>query len=162
VKWSEIATQQCSIARTLSVVGDSWTMLVIRELFNGNGRFNGLLEATGAPPAILSDRLATLERDDVVEKRPYSKRADRFEYRLTNKGRDLYPVLISLMTWGDRWMNEGAPPPVQLRHRTCGEHTTPTLTCSACGDPIDPREMQRHVEPLEEPRERERSPQRPT
>jgi DNA-binding HxlR family transcriptional regulator len=152
VRWSEIATQQCSIARTLSVVGDSWTMLVIRELFNANGRFNGLLEATGAPPAILSDRLATLERDDVVEKRPYSNRADRFEYRLTAKGRDLYPVLISLMTWGDRWMNEGAPPPVQLRHRTCGAHTTPTLTCSACGDPIDPREMQRHAEPLQAPR----------
>ncbi len=143
VKWSEIATQHCSIARTLSVVGDSWTMLVVRELFNGNGRFNGLLEETGAAPAILSDRLDVLEAAGVVDKRPYSGRADRFEYRLTAKGRDLYPVLISLMSWGDRWMSDAGPPPVQLRHRTCGHATSPVLTCSACGDPIDPRAMER-------------------
>ena len=142
MKWSEIASQDCSIARTLSVVGDSWTMLVIRELFNGNGRFNGLLDATEAPPAILSERLASLEDDDVVTKRPYSSRRDRFEYRLTAKGRDLYPVLISLMAWGDRWMTEGTPP-VQLVHRRCGQHATPTLTCPRCGDRIDPRDMQR-------------------
>ena len=143
MKWSEIAAQDCSIARTLSVVGDRWTMLVIRELFNGNGRFNGLLDAVKAPPAILSERLAGLERDDVIAKRPYSTRDDRFEYRLTQKGRDLYPVLIALMTWGDRWMTDGAPP-VQLVHRGCGRLTTPTLTCPHCGDRIDPRDMQRH------------------
>jgi DNA-binding HxlR family transcriptional regulator len=146
VKWSEIADQRCSIARALSVVGDRWTMLVIRELFNGNRRFGGLLTETGAPPALLSERLAALERDAVVEKRPYSQRADRFEYRLTEQGRDLYPVLISLMAWGDRWMSDGRPPPVQLRHATCGQHTTPTLRCSACGEPIDPRAMERHVD----------------
>ena len=150
MKWSEIAAQECSIARTLSVVGDSWTMLVIRELFNGNGRFNGLLGATKAPPAILSERLAGLERDGVVDRRPYSSRADRYEYRLTRKGRELYPVLISLMTWGDRWMTDGTPP-VRLVHRRCGEHTTPTLTCSVCGEHIDPREMQRHVDAATDP-----------
>ncbi|MET0326208.1 MAG: helix-turn-helix domain-containing protein [Ilumatobacteraceae bacterium] len=145
MKWSDIASQQCSIARALSVVGDRWTMLVIRELFNGNRRFGGLLTETGAPPAILSERLAGLERDGVVTKRPYSQRADRFEYRLTAQGRDLYPVLVSLMAWGDRWMSDGRPPPVELRHTTCGHHTTPTLHCSACGGTIDPREMQRDV-----------------
>jgi DNA-binding HxlR family transcriptional regulator len=143
VKWSEVASQECSIARTLSVVGDSWTMLVIRELFNGSGRFNGLLDAVKAPPAILSERLASLERDDVIAKRPYSSRDDRFEYRLTPKGRDLYPVLISLMAWGDRWMTNGTAP-VQLVHRSCGHHVTPTLTCPHCGDHVDPRDMQRH------------------
>jgi DNA-binding HxlR family transcriptional regulator len=145
MKWSDIAAQRCSIARALSVVGDTWTMLVVRELFNGNRRFNGLLTETGAPPAVLSDRLAGLEDDGVVSKRPYSQRADRFEYRLTAKGRDLYPVVVSLMAWGDRWMPNGEPPPVQLRHRTCGHLTTPTLTCSACGGSIDPREMDRHT-----------------
>jgi DNA-binding HxlR family transcriptional regulator len=144
VKWNEIVTQHCSIARALSVVGDTWTMLIVRELFNGNRRFNGLLGETGAPPAILSERLAGLERDGVVEKCQYSQRSDRFEYRLTVKGRDLYPVLISLMTWGDRWMANGEPPPVQLRHTACGHRTTPTLNCSVCGDSIDPRDMQRH------------------
>jgi len=143
VKWSEVASQECSIARTLSVVGDSWTMLVIRELFNGNGRFNGLLDATEAPSAILAERLAGLERDDIVVKRPYSSRRDRFEYRLTAKGRDLYPVLISLMAWGDRWMTDGDPP-VQLMHRPCGQHITPTLTCPHCGAHVDPRDIQRH------------------
>ena len=147
MKWSEIATQHCSIARTLSVVGDTWTMLVIRELFNGNGRFNGLLDETGAPPAILSDRLATLERDGVVDKRPYSQRADRFEYRLTAKGRDLYPVLISLMTWGDRWMTDGGPRPSSSATARAASTPRPTLTCSACGDPIDPLQMQRHIQP---------------
>ena len=145
MKWSEIASQHCSIARSLSVVGDSWTMLVVRELFNGNGRFGGLLAETGAPPAILSERLAVLERTGVVEKRPYSSRADRFDYRLTAKGRDLYPILISLMAWGDRWMADGDPPPVQLVHRACGQPTTPTFVCSACGDPVDPRAMTRRV-----------------
>jgi DNA-binding HxlR family transcriptional regulator len=144
VKWNEIDTQRCSIARALSVVGDSWTMLIVRELFNGNRRFNGLLDETGAPSAILSDRLTSLERDGVVEKRPYSQRADRFEYRLTHKGRDLYPVLVALMMWGDRWMSHGEPPPVRLHHEACGQPTAPTLNCSACGDPIDPRTMRRH------------------
>lgn len=144
MKWSEIADQECSIARALSVVGDTWTMLVIRELFNGNRRFNGLQHETRAPTAILAQRLDNLERDGVVDKRPYSQRSDRFEYRLTDKGRDLYPVLISLMTWGDQWMSADRPPPVQLRHITCGRPTTPTLRCSSCGDPIDPRDMQRN------------------
>ncbi|MCU1503374.1 MAG: hxlR-like helix-turn-helix family protein, partial [Ilumatobacteraceae bacterium] len=68
---------------------------------------------------------------------------DRYQYRLTTKGRDLYPLLVSLMTWGDRWMSNGEPPPVRLRHVACGHPTAPTLTCSVCGDPIDPRAMQR-------------------
>lgn len=147
MKWNEIANQECSIARTLSVVGDTWTMLVIRELFNGNRRFNGLERETGAPSAILTERLASLEHDGVIDKRPYSSRRDRFEYRLTDKGRDLYPILVSLMTWGDRWMSANQPPPVQLHHATCGQPTTPTLCCSNCGDPIDPRHMERTVDP---------------
>jgi DNA-binding HxlR family transcriptional regulator len=146
MKWNEIANQECSIARALSVVGDTWTMLVIRELFNGNRRFTGLQRETGAPPAILSERLAGLEHDGVIDKRPYSARPDRFEYRLTDKGRDLYPILISLMTWGDRWMSANQPPPVQLQHATCGHPTTPTLCCSVCGDPIDPRNMERNID----------------
>ena len=118
-------------------------MLILRELFNGNGRFNGVVTETGAPPAIVSDRLGTLERDGIIERRPYSTRGDRFD-RLTAKGRDLYPVLLSLMVWGDRWMTDGEPP-VQLRHRPCGHMTTPTMVCSACGDALDPRAMERHT-----------------
>lgn len=142
MKWSEIASQHCSIARALSVVGDSWTMLIVRELFSGNRRFSGLLTETGAPPATLTERLGALERAGVVDKQPYSTRPDRFEYRLTAKGRELYPILVSLMGWGDRWMAaDGEAPPVRLVHRSCGQPTTPTLTCSACGEVIDPRAM---------------------
>jgi DNA-binding HxlR family transcriptional regulator len=148
VRWNEIASQHCSVARALSVVGDSWTMLIVRELFNANRRFNGLLERTGAPPALLSERLARLERDGVVSKRRYSERADRFEYRLTGKGRDLYPVLVSLLAWGDRWMANGEAPPLRLVHTTCGQQTTPALHCSACGEGIDPRAMQAYAAPI--------------
>lgn len=141
MKWSEIGTQHCSIARTLSVVGDRWTMLVVRELFNGNRRFAGIEAATGAPPSVLSERLASLEEHGVIATRPQEDRPDRVEYRLTAKGVDLYPVLLTLLGWGDRWMAGGDPPPVLLRHDGCGELTEPHLACSCCGEPIDPRAM---------------------
>ena len=129
MKWSQVGSQQCSIARTLSVIGDSWTMLIVRELFNGNRRFNGLLDETSAPSAILSERLGVLEREGVVDKRPYSARTDRFEYRLSAKGRDLYPILLTLMAWGDRWMANGAAPPVQApaHHLRPRHHDNPHL-----------------------------------
>lgn len=142
MRWSEIADQNCSVARTLSVLGDRWTMLLIREAFLGTRRFEDFQGNTGCPRATLSDRLAGLVDDDVLEKRPYSDHPDRFEYRLTTKGIDLYPIVVSLLTWGDRWMQPDGAGPLKLRHTPCGEIVVPELRCPTCDEAIDPREME--------------------
>jgi len=142
VRWSEIGEQDCSIARALSVVGDRWTMLVIREAFMRVRRFEDFQAATGAPRPILADRLKQLVDDGVLEKRRYSERPDRYEYRLTEKGRDLYPVVVSLLRWGDKWMNDGSGPPVELRHRECGHAMVPELACPECGDWLEARDVE--------------------
>src|SRR2546421_4838477 len=97
MRWSEIDRQDCSVARALSVVGDRWTMLVLREAFMRTRRYEDFLARTGAPRPILADRLKTLVDNGVLERRQYSERPERFEYRLTDKGLDLYPVLGSLL-----------------------------------------------------------------
>jgi DNA-binding HxlR family transcriptional regulator len=142
VRWSDIGDQDCSVAQALSVVGDRWTMLVLREAFMGVRRFEHLLAATGAPRPILADRLKVLVEEGVLERRRYSERPDRFEYRLTEKGRDLYPVVVSLLRWGDKWMNEGSGPPVELRHRDCGHRMVPELACPHCGQWLGARDVE--------------------
>jgi DNA-binding HxlR family transcriptional regulator len=142
VRWSDIGTQQCSVARALSVVGDRWTLLVLREAFFRTRRFEDFQARTGAPRPVLAERLRSLVEDGVLERRQYSERPDRFEYRLTEKGVDLYPVLVSLLRWGDRWMAGDAELPITLRHRSCGQIIEPELTCPACGEPITARDME--------------------
>jgi DNA-binding HxlR family transcriptional regulator len=141
VKWSEIGEQRCSVARTLSVIGDRWTMLVLREAFLRTRRFEDFQQRTQAPRPILADRLRRLTEDGVLEKRPYGNHPDRYEYRLTEKGLDLYPVVVSLLRWGDRWMAGVDGPPVVLRHRHCGHEIHPELACPECGDWVGPRDM---------------------
>lgn len=117
-------------------------MLVIREAFMRVRRFEDFQAATGAPRPILADRLKQLVDDGVLEKRRYSERPDRYEYRLTEKGRDLYPVVVSLLRWGDKWMNDGSGPPVELRHRECGHAMVPELACPECGDWLEARDVE--------------------
>jgi DNA-binding HxlR family transcriptional regulator len=141
MRWSEISEQDCSIAKALSVVGDRWTLLVVREAFHRVRRFEDFQERTGAPRPVLAERLKTLVENGVLERRRYSERPDRYEYRLTPKGLDLYPVVVSLLRWGDQWMTEG-PPPVGLRHRDCGEIVHPELACPSCGEFVGARDME--------------------
>jgi DNA-binding HxlR family transcriptional regulator len=140
MRWSEIGEQQCSVARTLSVIGDRWTMLVLRESFMGVRRFDELARRTEAPRPILADRLRVLVDEGVLERRRYGDHPDRFEYRLTEKGIDLYPVIVSLLAWGDRWMGDGAPP-VELRHKRCGHVMLPELACPECGEWLGARDV---------------------
>ncbi len=142
MRWSEIGGQDCSVARTLSVVGERWTMLILRESFRGTRRFEDFQERTGAARPVLSERLRSLCDDGVLERRPYSNHPDRFEYRLTAKGLDLYPVIVSLLRWGDRWMDEGNGPPMVLRHRDCGAVMVPELACPACGAAVGARDVE--------------------
>src|SRR5437588_10055946 len=101
MRWSEIDQQDCSVARSLSVVGDRWTMLVLREAFMRIRRFEDFQARTGAPRPVLADRLRILVDNGVLERRLYSQRPDRFEYRLTEKGPDPSPAAVSLPRWGD-------------------------------------------------------------
>ncbi len=141
MRWNEINTMTCSVARTLSVVGDRWTMLIIRDAFLGIRRFDGLRDDLGITPHRLSDRLRKLVRDGVLRRTEYQKRPRRFEYRLTEKGIDLYPLLVAMTTWGDHWMAGAGGPPVELVHRRCGHVINPKLICPSCSETIVPREM---------------------
>jgi DNA-binding HxlR family transcriptional regulator len=104
-------------------------------------RFEEIQRNTGAARNILSDRLRTLVEHGTLERRQYQDRPPRFEYRLTEKGLDLYPVLIALMQWGDTHASDETGPPVVLEHRSCGHRTTPTLACSECGEALTARDM---------------------
>ena len=141
MRWNEIETMTCSIARTLSVVGDRWTMLIIRDVFLGIRRFEGIQRDLRLTPHRLSDRLRKLVGDGILVRVEYEKHPRRFEYRLTEKGLDLYPLIVVMVEWGDRWMAGAAGVPVELVHRPCGHSIKPQLTCPSCKSKIVPREM---------------------
>ena len=141
MRWRDIGSLPCSVARTLSVVGDRWTLLVLRDAFLGIRRFEDFQRDLGTTRHRLADRLRTLVRHGILERVRYSERPPRFEYRLTEKGRDLYPAIVALVRWGDRWMADGDGPPIELVHRTCGHHVTPALTCPDCGAAVSARDM---------------------
>lgn len=132
-------TQVCSIARTLEAIGDRWTMLVVRDAFLGVRRFDDFQDRLGVARNILSDRLGRLVDEGILEKRPYQERPQRFEYRLTKKGRDLFPVMIALMKWGDRHALDPDGPPMLVLHRDCGGQVTEQLVCDRCGEPMTAR-----------------------
>ena len=128
--------QVCSVARTLEVIGDRWTMLVIRDAFHGIRRFEEFQERLGIARNVLSSRLTRLVDEGVLEKHLYQDRPPRFEYRLTPKGVDLFPVMVSLMKWGDRHAPNPEGPPVVVLHRGCGGEVDERLLCDRCGEPV--------------------------
>ena len=123
----------CAIGATVGLIGERPTFLVLREAFNGVRRFADMQRRTGMPRQVLSDRLARLVGEGLLRKVPYqeSGQRQRYEYRLTEKGLDLYPVLVALMEWGDRHAVGPAGPQVLLRHRDCGEPVRLQLSCQA-------------------------------
>jgi DNA-binding HxlR family transcriptional regulator len=135
----------CSIAAALGILGERWSLLAIRELGYGVHRFDQIAGFTGASRDILADRLRKLEAEGVVERRQYSAHPPRFEYHLTQAGRELLPVLISLSQWGDRWAVDR--PAITLRHE-CGHQLRADLVCRHCGEvlaaeAIEPRPARR-------------------
>jgi DNA-binding HxlR family transcriptional regulator len=131
-------TMNCSVAQTLEVVGEWWTMLIVRDCFLGITRFDDFQERLGISRNILTERLEHLVARDVLVRVPYQDHPIRYDYRLTDKGRDLWLVLNALREWGDRWEAEDGPP-VVLVHRACGHETSIVPTCSSCGERLDPR-----------------------
>lgn len=141
MRWRDIGEQTCSIARSLSVIGDRWTLLILREAFLRTRRFEDFQEHLGATRHVLADRLQKLVEHGIFERVQYQERPARFEYKLTEKGRDLYPVIVSLVGWGDRWMADEAGPPIELVHKGCGHQMMPVPTCPQCGEAVTARDV---------------------
>jgi DNA-binding HxlR family transcriptional regulator len=133
--------EPCSIGRAMEVLGERWTFLIVREAFFGVRRFTGLQRNLGIARNILSVRLQTLTRAGILERIRYQEEPERYEYKLTAMGRDLYPAIVSIMRWGDEYLAGDAGPPLLLLHQECGHHAEPTLVCSHCGEPLDPRKV---------------------
>ena len=130
-KFSEM---NCSIARTLDVIGERWSLLIVRDAFYGLRRFDDFRRDLGIARNVLTDRLATLVEQGVFERRQYEERPPRYEYLLTDKGRQLLPVILAMMHWGDTWQADKAP--LTLTHTRCGHDTEPVVTCGHCKEEL--------------------------
>jgi DNA-binding HxlR family transcriptional regulator len=133
-------SQVCSVASALEVVGERWSLLVIRDAFLGVRRFDDFQRSLGVARNVLQGRLERLVDNGILERVRYQERPERFEYRLTEKGLDLWPVVVSLLAWGDR---HAAPdgPPVLLEHRDCGGRVNDRRICDSCGALLEPRDV---------------------
>ena len=131
----------CSIARTMAVLGEPWTAMILRDLFIGITRFDPLYEHLGVSRKVLTQRLQRLVAEGIVVRRPYLERPERFDYLLTDKGWELCDVLLAVTRWGDRWTTTEAGPPAVLRHRGCDHRTTAEIRCSHCGELLQARDI---------------------
>jgi DNA-binding HxlR family transcriptional regulator len=131
----------CSIARAVDALGDGWTLLLLREACLGVRRFDDFQQRLGIGRNILARRLQQLVEDGFFTKVAYTERPVRYEYRLTEKGRDVYPVLAAMAAWSDRWQAGPEGSPLQLHHATCGHDMHATVVCSECGEPLDVRDV---------------------
>jgi DNA-binding HxlR family transcriptional regulator len=134
-----------SVKATIDLLGDRWIFLVVREAFFGVRRFGEMQRNLGIARTVLASRLKTLVAAGLLERHQYRDEPAWFEYRLTTKGLDFYPVALALMAWGDKHLAGPAGPPTVLRHRTCGHPATPSYVCGHCHERLDPRDIQ--IEP---------------
>ena len=141
MQWSELAEQPCSFARTMSIVGDRWTLMILRESFLRVRRFDDFQSRLGIGRPILTDRLTRLVEASVLTKVAYQQNPIRYEYRLTARGLDLHPVIMAIVHFGDVHMAKGEGRPLLHRHSTCGHVFDPVTTCSVCHEPVVAREV---------------------
>ncbi|MET9465967.1 helix-turn-helix domain-containing protein [Streptomyces sp. NPDC006544] len=133
---TSLSSVACSIARATDLFGDAWTALIMRDVLVGIRRFDELAEDFGISRKVLAARLARLVEEGVLSRERYQASPPREEYVATEKGRELYPVLLTLMAWGDKWYAAPTGPPARIRHDTCGHLTIPVVTCETCRDPL--------------------------
>jgi DNA-binding HxlR family transcriptional regulator len=136
VQRTSFAEMHCSIGRTLDVVGEWWTLLIVRDVNIGLRRFDDIAENLGISRNLLAGRLSHLVTRGILERRQYQDRPPRYEYHLTEAGWDLVPVLMAMIAWGDKWVTAPGGPPATLVHKACGAEFTPTVSCSECGNPV--------------------------
>jgi DNA-binding HxlR family transcriptional regulator len=140
VKRASFGDMNCSVAQCLEVVGEWWSLLVVRDAFLGVTRFDEFQERLGIARNVLNQRLAYLVDAGVLERVAYSEHPPRFDYLLTEQGRDLWPVIVALRQWGDRWRAPDGPP-LQLVHRACGHVAELVEVCSHCGASFGPGDV---------------------
>ena len=138
---ASFADMQCSIAQSLEIVGEWWTLLILRDAFLGIRRFDDFVERLGISRNVLTNRLDTLVDANVLERRAYDEARGRYDYVLTEKGRALWPVMTALRQWGDEWVLGEGNEPVLLEHRDRGHRTTAQMTCDVCGEALDSRSV---------------------
>lgn len=138
---ADYSKQNCAIAGAMQIVGDPWTLLIIRDAFMGVRRFEQWQERLGVARNVLASRLKTLVANGVMDARPYSTRPPRKEYVLTKKGRDLYPVLMTMLTWGERYVHPEAELAPAFRHTACGQGFKARIHCESCGEPTGPHDL---------------------
>lgn len=145
MRWKDLAGQNCSMARALAVLGDRWTLLILRDCFMRVRRFDDFQKNLGIARRVLAERLDSLVEDGVLERRAYQQRPPRYEYVLTDKGLDLHPIILSMVHWADRYCAGPDGPPVRHRHKSCGHDFRSVLCCSECGEPVSARDIAVHV-----------------
>jgi DNA-binding HxlR family transcriptional regulator len=132
----KLKVKGCPILFTAEAIGDTWTIMILRELFAGNDRFDGLMDRVGASSNILSNRLKRLIEHGIVCKTPYQEKPTRYKYQLTEAGLSLFPIVLSVVKWGNAWSPHGAT--VSIYHKPCGEITPEGLSCPLCGEALEP------------------------
>ena len=138
---ASFADMHCSIAQSLEVVGEWWTLLILRDAFLGVRRFEDFVERLGISRNVLAIRLDGLVTAGILERRPYDEARGRYDYLLTDKGRALWPVMTALRQWGDEWIYGDGNEPLLIEHRSCGCVTTAQMTCDRCGELLDVRSV---------------------
>jgi DNA-binding HxlR family transcriptional regulator len=147
VKRTSFAKWPCSIARTVDLVGDGWTPVVLREAFYGTTRFDDFERVLGISRNVLTQRLASLVEAGLLEREAYQQNPPRYDYVLTEKGREFFPVLAAMMAWGDRWLAPSDGPPVLFRHTSCGHDTQAEVVCAHCREPLELDDVQPRLGP---------------
>ena len=141
MKWDDLGKERCSVARTVAVIGDRWTLMILRDCFLGVRRFEEFQARLGISRTITAERLKALVDEGVLLKVAYQDRPLRFEYRLSEKGLDLYPVIMAVVSFGDRHYAGEAGAPLLHQHRACGCDFHPVMTCSECHAPVAARDV---------------------
>lgn len=138
---TSFAEMNCSVAQALEIVGEWWTLLILRDSFLGVRRFDDFVDRLGISRNVLTNRLDTLVDAGILARRPYDEGRGRYDYLLTDKGRALWPVMTALRQWGDEWILGDGNEPLVVEHRGCGNVATGVYVCEHCGDPLDVRSV---------------------
>jgi DNA-binding HxlR family transcriptional regulator len=147
MKWDTLEEEPCSLARTVAVIGDRWSLLILRDCFLRHRRFEAFQTSLGITRHLLAERLKKLVRFGVLRRVPYQDSPKRYEYILTQKGLDLYPIIMSIVHWGNIHMVDVRGRPLLHEHKSCGKHFDPVMVCSECGEQVLATQVHVHLGP---------------